>query len=135
MIIYFHIESYQSSCHKTMKERESDASDTLRNAKHPSQTNLGYMARQSPRPVQPRPTGQGLESWLHQTQESPYGGLNEECLKTTAPRPCSFASFSPGLNKIPVVIQCCSREVQTPRSRSYSELVPGKCPLLNMKHG
>ena len=37
-----------------MKERESDASNTLRNAKHPYMTNLGYMAEQSPRAMNPR---------------------------------------------------------------------------------
>ena len=32
-----------------------------------------------------------------------------------APRPCLFASFSLGLSKVHVVIQCCFREDQTPR--------------------
>ena len=35
----------------TMKERESDASDTLRNAKYPYMTNVGYVAEQCPRTV------------------------------------------------------------------------------------
>ena len=48
----------------TTKERESDASDTLRNAKHPYMTNLGYVSYQSRRQLYLR---------IRQSTESVFG--------------------------------------------------------------